>query len=456
MEEQENENLREQELRIRDIKKEKRVVLFSLLAVLLIIFLGTTAGTFAPKIPQDKVIKGVALKQEQIVAGHSVAWLTLIKNKDLSDGKHLVKLPKGATDIKINTISSAQAEGILLSKPKEQLSLAQRQQLAMATTEKSENILAQMTGFLYADVSGAIGNAAQNIINSFINQKIILTPDATYIDVSKDDLSISFSKITSSFKDAIAFNSSAPVPDYLVIKYNIPGPKLVSQTTNTGQQVTISAPKGYDDKDSMTPMVNVLAPFKIPKKFKVGEESKIHIEWKNPDCNVATDILLCRSKGIVEMPFKAYDTDNDGYLDYVEWTVPHLSDQVFDIIFISKAFQLDSNQNILADVYTETATQDNVWTSLTTIYAKAVDSNKPATIEVYPAYTDENGTVTDGPLVATFNNINTQNTYKVFLTSLQKPTDLFDLKIIGNVDIDYVVDPVGAVVQYITSGHDFG
>ncbi len=93
------------------------------------------------------------------------------------------------------------------------------------------------------------------------------------------------------------------------------------------------------------PLVNVLASAKIPKIFKVGQEDKIQIKWKN--------------NGNQDVTFNAYDTDNDGYLDYVEWTVPHLSDQVFDIIFISKAFQLNNRQNITNDIYSQVQVQDN-------------------------------------------------------------------------------------------------
>jgi len=146
--------------------------------------------------------------------------------------------------------------------------------------------------------------------------------------------------------------------------------------------------------------------------------------------------------------------------DYAEWTVPHLSTQTFEIILISKAFQLDANQNIIADIYSQTQAKDNNWASLTdgqyarvtfyktltnkndnTIYARPTNSSSPVNIEVYPVYTDKDGNQNDGPKVATFTNINHEAQYKVLLTNLATSTDVFDLKIIGNIDIDYIVDP---------------
>ena len=215
--------------------------------------------------------------------------------------------------------------------------------------------------------------------------------------------------------------------------------------TDTGKIVTVSA----TNEDPDHPLVDVLASTKIPKIYKVGEESKIHIKWKNNDNQ--------------DISFHAYDKDGDGYLDYVEWTVPHLSDQTFEIIFISKAFQLDSDQNIIADIYPETQAKDGDYASLsdgqyvratfgqvldktkdTTIYARPTDSTQPATIEVYPVYTDADGNQTDGPLLATFPTIDHEGVYKILLKNLETPTDVFDLKIIGNVDIDWIVDPIFA------------
>jgi len=55
-------------------------------------------------------------------------------------------------------------------------------------------------------------------------------------------------------------------------------------------------------------------------------------------------------------------------------------------------------------------------------------------VEVYT----ENG----AELLAIFNSITEENIYKVLLTNLQTPTDVFDLKVAGDsVDFDYIVDP---------------
>ena len=119
--------------------------------------------------------------------------------------------------------------------------------------------------------------------------------------------------------------------DSIFVTYETPAPTMAEAPTDTGKVVTISA------QDIDTQITNVLAYTNIPEIYKVGQEDKIKIKWSNNnDQNVS---------------FKAYDLNGNGKLDYIEWIVPHLSTQTFDIIFISKAFQLDSNKNIVADIY---------------------------------------------------------------------------------------------------------
>jgi uncharacterized protein (TIGR02145 family) len=190
------------------------------------------------------------------------------------------------------------------------------------------------------------------------------------------------------------------------------------------------------------------------------------------------------------MEFHAYDLNNNGKLDYVEWTVPHPSDQVFEIIFISKAWHLDSNQNITEDIYDQVAVQEGTYEDNTfavipnndfvrvtfqqtltssndiTVYAKPTESGTPSAIEVYPVYDGQEGAklelVNDGTN-PDFTNINEAAKYRILLTNLQTPTDVFDLRVIasgseaistngiasspeaprndGGIDIDYIVDP---------------
>ena len=406
--------------------------------VLLLSFLLANLFIVTPhKYSPNLAIKSAITKQVSVavVGGSPVEWTALVKTSDVKtgeNGQYFIKLPKFAKNIKVSKISAEQAKNILQAPPINQL----------AKKTFFDKLL-----YLFADLGTAVDDTVQTVAPA---------PDATAVDLSAQAPDQPASTPGASATDVASPSDQTGInfPDtsttdtinadnVVKVDYQTPAPQIIEQTTNTGKQVTVSDPAETPDQQ---PVTDVLAFTTIPKIYKVGEESKIHIKWKNNNNQ--------------EVTFTAKDTDGDNYLDYVEWTVPHLSDQVFDIIFTSKAFQLDSNQNIEADIYDQVKAKDNTWISITdgqyiratfnqvldntkdnTVYAKPTDSTQLATIEVYPVYTDQNGNQTEGPIVATFPTIDHEDTYRVLLTNLQTPTDVFDLKVQGNVDVDLVVDP---------------
>jgi len=175
--------------------------------------------------------------------------------------------------------------------------------------------------------------------------------------------------------------------------------------------------------------------------------------------------------------YNASDTNNNGLIDYIEWNVPHLSEQVYEIIIeITTAEHLDENKDFITDIYNETFALDDIWTSkinqsqyirvtfeenLTsdkdiTLYARG-DNN--ATIEVY--------TYNSSELIATLpiqgengsaKKIQEENYYSVSLTNLSSPANTFDIKIIGDsgayIEVDYIVDPtlIGIIYDACNGG----
>lgn len=267
--------------------------------------------------------------------------------------------------------------------------------------------------------------------------------------------SISSSSQSSSSSSVLSSSSSSseaiveeilPQEEYVQVDYETPAPTITEESTDTGKLVTVSVV----GEDPAHPLTDVLASTKIPEIYKVGQEGKIRIKWQNNDNK--------------DVSFHAYDTNGNGKLDYIEWTVPHMSDQIFQIIFISKAFLLDSDYNILEDIYDAVKTKDNVWAPVAsgqyvrytfqqpltsandnTIYARPsviASSGEAISIEVWPVYADADGNYTEGPKIATFPEIDKEDTYKIMLTNMQAPTAVFDMKISGgSVEIDYIVDP---------------
>jgi hypothetical protein len=159
-----------------------------------------------------------------------------------------------------------------------------------------------------------------------------------------------------------------------------------------------------------------------------------------------------------EVEITKLDTNNNGLVDYIEWTVPSLSNKTYEIIIeITSAEHLDENKNFIKDIYPQVSVRDDIWSepipvdnyvrvsfekNLTskndiTIFARAEDN---AYIEVYLKDSEE--------LIATFDEFKEESRYSIFLNSLGNDSyDKFDLKIKGSpIEFDYIVDP------YVCSG----
>ncbi|MGV8152546.1 MAG: hypothetical protein ACP5OG_05685 [Candidatus Nanoarchaeia archaeon] len=123
---------------------------------------------------------------------------------------------------------------------------------------------------------------------------------------------------------------------------------------------------------------------------------------------------------------------------------------VMSYIYISNAIHLDSNKEFISDIYEQVREKDNIWSepienneyvrvtfekNLTrkndiTIYARAASLSR---IEVYK----QNG----NEIIAEFDNIIGEGWHKVYLDGLTGTSSIFDLKVFGEIEFDYIVDP---------------
>ena len=223
--------------------------------------------------------------------------------------------------------------------------------------------------------------------------------------------------------------------DGLEIEYYTPAPESFEEEIGPYKKmITISSETHYEDILAFTNL-SVEAP-----------RDSVHLYWLQNDSRT-------------EVPAEKYDTNGNGLADYVEWTVPSLSNQTYEIIIeISKAEELDENRIVVRDVYDYVKAQDNNWTQIQDghyarvtfkqnltnqkdiiIYARVVnrtkETNVSAGVEVYEK--------DDDTIIVRFENISKESYYKVYLTDLQEnySQDVFDLRSVGDVEYDYIVDP---------------
>ncbi|MBU0467131.1 MAG: LamG domain-containing protein, partial [Nanoarchaeota archaeon] len=165
-----------------------------------------------------------------------------------------------------------------------------------------------------------------------------------------------------------------------------------------------------------------------------------------------------------ETVFDFYDLDFDGFIDYIEWVVPHLSNQTYEIIIeITNAEHLDENKTFISNIYQEVSALDGNWSKIipSTHYVRVTfEKNLTSSndITLYPR------TITGTPkieiyeingseLIAEFSSLIDNQYNKVYLTNLQGSQDTFDLLVLnGEIQIDHIIDPVDTTPPDI----DFG
>ncbi|MCK4894025.1 MAG: DUF2341 domain-containing protein, partial [Calditrichia bacterium] len=208
------------------------------------------------------------------------------------------------------------------------------------------------------------------------------------------------------------------------IEYETPGPVAFETNIPKGKRIVISSDIHY---------VNILAYTELPKEVS-GDVIKFY--WIVNDSRQ-------------EISVDKYDLNNNSLIDYIEWVVPHLSNQTYELIIeIIKAEHLDESRIFISDIYDYVKAQDGNWSEaindgeyVRVTFEQELDETRDITIyargngsvEVY----EENGS----EIIVVIENITSENWYKVYLTGLNGTQDVFDLKVLGSVEFDYIVDP---------------
>jgi hypothetical protein len=220
------------------------------------------------------------------------------------------------------------------------------------------------------------------------------------------------------------------VSEDVEIEYYTEGPKKTEQEmgNKNKKEVVVYSDDGveYENVTAFTEIMEV-----------TNKKENIRVYWKEEDLN---------------LNFEAFDRDEDGLLDYIEWIVPHLSNQTFEIIIIIKAEHLNESRDFVEDIYDEVKSRDGVWSEIInsgeyvrvrfeknltsendiTVYPRIVSGNPR--IEVYEIDKSEK--------IAEFSSLNENEYNKVFLTGLLGSQDNFDLRIVnGSAEFDHIIDP---------------
>jgi hypothetical protein len=338
----------------------------------------------------------IVTKQYKAVIGKPVKWIKMTNSFE----NLTIELPKEAENISIKTGDEV------------------KEALKEAESEKAVGI----------SMTGAVIGSNNNFIMNFFNWIRGFTITGKVI--SEEDIKI----IENENSKTVDLENVAKPNEEVAVEYYTEAPESSETNIGNGKKIVVSASDelGYTD---------ILAYTNLSKEVSADKIKFYH--------------LINGSRE--EIKLEKYDLNGNGLIDYVEWNVPHLSEQTYELIIeISNAEHLDVNKEFISDIYNSVKSKDNFWsekinngeyvritfkqkltkTNDITIYARG-----NSTIEVY-----EKG---GNDLIATFPSVNEENYYKVYLNNLLDSQDSFDLKILGNAEFDYIVDPISNI-QFVS------
>ncbi len=268
----------------------------------------------------------------------------------------------------------------------------------------------------------------------------------------------------------IEMNESA---ESYIIEYETPPPEALEEAIEKGKKIIITGPETlhYKEVIAYTYLEREVSSEKI-KLYWIREENyieEIQAGKINQTINKTITQAVTGTRQVrEEVNITKYDINNNSLIDYVEWVVPNLSSQTYELIIeISGAEHLDENRTFISDIYEEVRELDGNWSeeipdkdyvrvtfeqNLTrendiTLYPRILAGNPR--ILVY----EENKT----EIIAEFTFLLDEEYNKVYLTNLSESEnysqDVFDLRVLGGaIEIDHIIDPTYQITDVSVSG----
>lgn len=118
--------------------------------------------------------------------------------------------------------------------------------------------------------------------------------------------------------------------------------------------------------------------------------------------------------------FTAFDTDNNGKLDYIEWVVPSLSNQTYELIIrITKAEHLDENRSFISDIYEQVKALDSSW-------SETINNNEYVRVAFEQNLTSDNDITVYARIVDACSR---NESGSVFISEREIPCDVYQKKL---------------------------
>ena len=408
----------------------------------------------------------IKTSRSKIVVGRPVKWIKDI-SLDFPEENLTIGLSKGSSNISVKKIEDGEEKEIdvVISTITGQVTIdleLKRQPIVIRWFKKLFKII---TGRAITNLESTAQDESIEVVlednaTNYVIEYYTEAPSAEEIETKKGKLVTIFGPDDIEYTDVIAssfLDNTIPLGNTQKIKVlwhnyeyktqeaeiksvsEVPEEEIVEEVNGT---VGIGEDE-VEDFDSII-VENIIE--EVPEESSItGEVISALPNSRNID-NIGPDFIK------QEIPFDAYDLDSDGKIDYIEWVVPYLSNQTFEIIVIIGAEHLDGNRSFISDIYEEVKALDGNWSEtipsshyVRVTFEIPLDSTRDITlyprtvsgtprIEVYEFSGNE--------LIAEFTSLIDNEYNKVFLTNLQGSQDTFDLLILdGDLEFDHIIDP---------------
>ena len=361
--------------------------------------------------------------RSKIRVGEEVQW-TVNVSVNSSEGA-VIQIPAEATDVRV-----ASVEGVGEQAGAE-ASLVITGNVALELVTSDEGLL---TRWYRALMRGLTGNAIHELHEEEVTQDVVLpVGEEAYI---------------------VTYSTEAPVS----VDSVIPGGKRISVSGSDVVEYTdVLAFASVENVVPVAAAEGIRVIWTSADAPDVKEVSEIPESEVVEDTRALSDVAVIegdvRSVGLgrVEVPFESYDSDGDGKIDYIEWIVPHLSNQTFEIILISDAAHLDVNRSFISNIYELVKEKDGNYSEeiregefVRVRFERNLSSVND--IEVFARF-NENASVvfyeigTNSSLGSL--ELRNEEYGEFLLTALENRTqDWFDIEVLGgSVQFDHIIDP---------------
>ncbi len=279
-------------------------------------FIGDLKVFLAPGIGDRVVAQGNfnATIVERPVIGKPVKWR---KKIELKKGENVILIPKEANDIIVKKVKDSKSvKKEIIEKEDEK-----KKEVINKTINETESKLIDNESKIVVQNDSIINETIitnrsiiennsiiEEVINESIDEKVAELNQTDEIDILTSPEITSEIIEKSDSKEVIIRDEPAEYE----IEYVTEAPVAVENEINKyKKRVVVSGPElGYE---------NILTFTNIPEVLEVGKDGSLRVYWVEKDSYE---------------PFVAFDKNNNGLIDYIEWNTPYLSEQTFEISII--------------------------------------------------------------------------------------------------------------------------